>query len=523
MPRLYRPAIVFSDYIVKRYIRITLNVVILSAVEGSLPTWRRPHFVHSRAGCPISRVLCEKWGFPQCPQQRPHPSGTCRHPFRILSPPTGDPVIPRYTRPEMARIWSDENRFRTWLAVEVAATETLAAAGQVPKSAAKAIRERANFKVERIHEIEAEVRHDVIAFTTAVAEFVGPESRWFHYGLTSNDVVDTAQALLIRQASALIAADLRKLAEVLKRRAFEFKDTPMIGRTHGIHAEPITFGFKLANWYSEVQRDIERFDRAAEDMRVGKFSGAVGTFAHLSPDLEEKICGRLGLRAAAISSQVIQRDRHAHYLATLAVIACTLDKIATEIRHLQRTEVREAEEFFSEKQKGSSAMPHKRHPITLEQISGLARVVRSNAQAGFENVALWHERDISHSSAERIILPDSTILVDYLLHKTTNLIDTLLVYPKRMLKNLESTGGLVFSGQLLLDLVEAGVLREDAYRLVQSNAMRAWKEDLNFRELIMSDPEITSKVKRETLEHAFDLQRPLRNVNKIFRRVFGEK
>src|SRR6201997_1649923 len=421
----------------------------------------------------------------------------------------------------MARIWSDENRFRTWLAVEVAATETLAEAGLVPKDAAQAIRERADFRVERIREIEAEVRHDVIAFTTAVAEIVGPHARWFHYGLTSNDVVDTAQALLIKQASAIILEDLEKLAEVLKRRAWEFKDTPQIGRTHGIHAEPITFGFKLANWYSETQRNIARFKAAAEGMRVGKFSGAVGTFAHLSPELEEKICARLGLKAAEISSQVIQRDRHAHYLTTLAVIASTLDKIATEIRHLQRTEVREAEEFFSEKQKGSSAMPHKRNPVPCEQISGLARVVRANSQAALENVALWHERDISHSSVERVILPDSTILVDYLLSKTTTLIEKLLVYPEQMLKNLESTGGLVFSGQLLLDLVEAGVLREDAYRVVQANAMRAWKEDLNFRELIMSDPEITAKVKRGTLEHAFDLQRPLRNVDKIFRRVFG--
>jgi adenylosuccinate lyase len=432
-------------------------------------------------------------------------------------------VIPRYTRPEMERIWSEENRFRTWLKVEIAATETLAEAKIVPRQAAKAIRELANFRLERIREIEAEVRHDVIAFTTAVAEFVGSESRWFHYGLTSNDVVDTAQALLIREASELIAADLRQLVEVLERRAWEFKDTPMIGRTHGIHAEPITFGFKLANWYSETQRNIERFDRAAEDMRVGKFSGAVGTFAHLSPDLEEKICARLGLKAAAISSQVIQRDRHANYLATLAVVACTLDKIATEIRHLQRTEVREVEEFFSEKQKGSSAMPHKRNPVTCEQISGLARVVRSNAQAGFENVALWHERDISHSSVERIILPDSTTLTDYLLTKTSNLIDTMFVYPERMKANLESTGGLVFSGQLLLDLVEQGLSREDAYRLVQSHAMRAWKEGLNFRELVSKDSNITRRVKHEAIRRAFDLKRQLRNVDAIFERVFARQ
>jgi adenylosuccinate lyase len=432
-------------------------------------------------------------------------------------------LIARYTRPEMGRIWGEENRFRTWLKVEIAATETLAEAGIVPKAAARAIRERADFKVERINQIEAEVRHDVIAFTTAVAEFVGLESRWFHYGLTSNDVVDTAQALLIGEASTIIAADLRKLEGVLEKRAWEFKDTPMIGRTHGIHAEPITFGFKLANWYSEVQRDIERFDRAAEEMRVGKFSGAVGTFAHLSPELEEKMCARLGLKTATGSSQVIQRDRHANYLATLAVIACTLDKIATEIRHLQRTEVREAEEFFSEKQKGSSAMPHKRNPVTSEQISGLARVVRSNAQAGFENVALWHERDISHSSVERVILPDSTTLVDYTLNKTTNLIETMFVYPARMQANLESTGGLVFSGQLLLDLVEHGVSREDAYRMVQAHAMRAWKESLNFRELVAGDPNITDRVPARVIEKAFDLKRQLRNIDTIFAQVFKAK
>ncbi len=429
-------------------------------------------------------------------------------------------MISRYTRPGMGKIWSDENRFRTWLAVEVAATETLADAGLVPKAAAKVIKQRADFKLNRIHEIEAEVRHDVIAFTTAVAEIVGPQARWFHYGLTSNDVVDTAQALLIKESSAVIAGDLSALAKVLERRAWEFKDTPMVGRTHGVHAEPITFGFKLANWYAEVQRNIVRFERAAEDMRVGKFSGAVGTFAHLSPELEEKICKRLGLNAAPISSQVIQRDRHAYYMATLAVIACTLDKIATEIRHLQRTEVREAEEYFSEKQKGSSAMPHKRNPVTCEQISGLARVVRSNVQAAFENVALWHERDISHSSVERVIVPDSTTLVDYMLHKTTNLIETMFVYPERMKLNLESTGGLVFSGQLLLDLVENGFSREDAYRLVQSHAMKAWKEGLKLRDLVLKDTEITNRVPQSQIERAFDLKRQLKNIDKIFVRVF---
>jgi adenylosuccinate lyase len=432
-------------------------------------------------------------------------------------------LIPRYTRPEMGRIWSEENRFRMWLAVEIAATEVLAEAGIVPKEAARAIRERADFNPSRIQEIEAEVRHDVIAFTSAVAEIVGPHARWFHYGLTSNDVVDTAQALLVREASGIILDDLHRLSDVLKRRAWEFKDTPMVGRTHGIHAEPITFGFKLANWYSEVQRDIARFKHAAEEMRVGKFSGAVGTFAHLTPELEEKICAKLRLKAAAVSSQVIQRDRHASYLATLAIIASTLDKIATELRHLQRTEVRELEEFFSEKQKGSSAMPHKRNPVTLEQISGLARVVRSNAQAGFENVPLWHERDISHSSVERIILPDSTTLVDYMLAKTANQIDAMFVYPDRMLANLNSTLGLVFSGQLLLDLVEHGFSREDAYRLVQGHAMRAWKEGLDFRDLVTHDKEITRRVPRDKVEHAFDLKRQLRNIDKIFVRVFGEE
>jgi len=423
----------------------------------------------------------------------------------------------------MGRIWGEENRFRTWLEVEIAATETLAEAGIVPKESAKAIKERANFELHRIREIEAEVRHDVIAFTTAVAEIVGPESRWFHYGLTSNDVVDTAQSLLVQQACAILDADLTRLSDVLKRLAWEFKDTPMIGRTHGIHAEPITFGFKLANWYSEVQRDIERFARAAEEMRVGKFSGAVGTFAHLSPELEEKMCARLGLNAAAISSQVIQRDRHANFLATLAVIACTLDKITTEIRHLQRTEVREAEEYFSEKQKGSSAMPHKRNPVTAEQVSGLARVVRSNAQAGFENVALWHERDISHSSVERIILPDSTTLVDYMLDKTANLLDTMFIYPERMKANLESTGGLVFSGPLLLQLVERGVSRENAYRMVQGHAMRAWKEGLNFRDLVLNDRNITDRVPAKTIQRAFDVKRQLRHIDAIFARVFGAK
>lgn len=430
-------------------------------------------------------------------------------------------MIPRYTRPAMGRIWSDENKYRSWLTVEVAASQALARFGLVPPAAADAIRDRGNFTVERINEIEAEVRHDVIAFTTTVAEHIGdPESsRWLHFGLTSTDVVDTAQALQIREASALIRDGILKLADTLKRRAIEFKHTPVIGRTHGVHAEPSTFGLKLLLWYAEIQRSLTRFDAAAEDLRFGKLSGAVGTFGHLKPEHEEAICAELGLEPAPIATQILQRDRHAAYIAALAILCSTLDKIATEIRHLQRTEVREAEEFFSEKQKGSSAMPHKKNPITSEQISGLARVVRANAQVAFENIPLWHERDISHSSAERVIFPDSTILADYLLAKTENLIAKLLVYPARMLKNLKSTGGLVFSGQLLLDLAAAGMSREDAYRLVQSHAMRAWQDGLTFREEVARDPVITSRLTPQQLAQAFDYTRQLANVDAIFTRV----
>ncbi|ACO32332.1 MULTISPECIES: adenylosuccinate lyase [Acidobacterium] len=430
-------------------------------------------------------------------------------------------MIARYTRPQMGQIWTEHNKYQMWMEVEAAASEVLAEDGIVPAEAARAIRERGHFSVERIQEIEAEVKHDVIAFTTAVAENIGPESRWLHYGLTSNDVVDTAQALQVKAASAILREDLLALIAVLKARALEFKHTPTIGRTHGIHAEPTTFGLKILNWYAEMRRNLVRFDAAAEQMRIGKLSGAVGTFGHLSPRHEERICAKLGLQPAPIATQVIQRDRHAQYISTLAVITATLDKIATEVRHLQRTEVREASEYFSEKQKGSSAMPHKKNPIISEQICGLARVVRSNAQAAFENVALWHERDISHSSVERVIFPDSTILTDYLLAKTTNLVEKLLVYPARMQKNLESTGGLIFSGQLLLDLAEAGMLREDAYRLVQRHAMNAWQNDLVFRELVASDPEITSRLTPEKLAKTFDLTRQLNNVDAIFERVLA--
>jgi adenylosuccinate lyase len=423
----------------------------------------------------------------------------------------------------MGRIWSDENKFRCWLTVETAASQTLARFGLVPQSAADAIRDRGNFTVDRINEIEAEVRHDVIAFTTTVAENIAdPESsRWLHFGLTSTDVVDTAQSLQLREASALIRTGILALSETLKKRALEFKHTPIIGRTHGVHAEPTTFGLKLLLWYSEMQRNLTRFDAAAEDLRVGKLSGAVGTFGHLKPEHEEAICKELGLKPVAVATQVVQRDRHAAYVSSLAILCSTLDKIALEVRHLQRTEVREAEEFFSEKQKGSSAMPHKRNPVTCEQICGLARVVRANAQVAFEDIALWHERDISHSSAERVILPDSTILADYLLAKTENLIARLLVYPARMLRNLESTGGLIFSGQLLLDLAAAGMSREDAYRLVQSHAMRAWKEDLVFRDEIARVPAITSLLTPAQLTRAFDYTRQLANVDAIFARVLG--
>ena len=436
-------------------------------------------------------------------------------------------MIERYTRPAMGSIWTEENKYRCWLQVESAASTVLAECGVIPTEAAVAIATKASFSVERIQEIEAEVRHDVIAFTTAVSETLkkqglDAESRWLHYGLTSNDIVDTAQALQVKEASAQIRAGLFAFLAVLKRRALEFKHTPTIGRTHGIHAEPTTFGLKLLNWYAEMERNLIRFDTAAEEMRFGKLSGAVGTFGHLKPEHEEKICARLELKPAPVATQVIQRDRHANYISTLALIGCTLDKIAVEIRHLQRTEVREAQEYFSEKQKGSSAMPHKKNPITSEQISGLARVLRSNAQAAFENVALWHERDISHSSVERVIFPDSTILVDYLLAKTTDLVDRLLVYPERMKKNLESTGGLIFSGQLLLDLSEAGMMREDAYRLVQSHAMRSWKEDLVFRDEVAKEESITSLLSPEKLDKTFDYTRQLGNVDAIFRRVLGE-
>src|SRR5580698_10895396 len=434
-------------------------------------------------------------------------------------------MIERYTRPEMAHIWSEENKYRQWLEVELAASEALAESNDVPPEAARLLRQHASFDLKRIQEIEREVKHDVIAFTTAVSESLAAAgasdaSRWLHYGLTSNDVVDTAQALMVRSASDLILRGINDLAAVLKKRAFEFKDTVQIGRTHGIHAEPITFGLKLALWYDEVQRNLTRFSTAAEGMRVGKISGAVGTFGHIGPEAEERICKRLGLRPAPIASQVISRDRQANFVSALALVASTLEKIAIEIRHVQRTEVREAEEPFAGGQKGSSAMPHKRNPVTAEQIAGLARVVRANVQAAFENVALWHERDISHSSVERVILPDSTILVDYMLAKAHWLISGLRVYPNRMLKNLGLTRGLVFSGQLLLDLAAAGMLREDAYKMVQNHAMKAWEYDQDFRAAIESDPKVTEWLDKQQIEESFSVSRQLANIDRIFDRVF---
>jgi adenylosuccinate lyase len=425
----------------------------------------------------------------------------------------------------MGRVWSDANKFAKWLEVELAATESLAEAGQVPKEAAATIRARAKVDVPRILELEARVKHDVIAFTMAVGDSIGDPAaaRWLHYGMTSNDVVDTAQALLVRDASRLIEAALVKFGDVLAKRAQEFRQTPQIGRTHGIHAEPITFGLKIANWFAENERNQERFRDAAAQMAVGKISGAVGNASHLGPEMEERICQRLGLNVAPVASQVIQRDRHAHFLSSLALIAATLEKIALEIRHLQRTEVREAEEPFSGEQRGSSAMPHKRNPVTCEQICGLARLVRSNLIAAFENVALWHERDISHSSVERVILPDSTILVDYMLAKMTTIVADMRVFPERMLRNLHSTHGLVFSGQLLQDLVEKGMPRDDAYKAVQENAMAAWEADSSFRERVASDARITKYLDEKALAHTFDLKRQLRYVDAIFARVFAEK
>jgi adenylosuccinate lyase len=428
-------------------------------------------------------------------------------------------MITRYTRPAMGRIWEDQNKYQIWLDIEVLACEAQAELGVIPKEAVEVIRQKAGFDVARILEIENEVKHDVIAFLTSVGEHVGPEARFIHLGMTSSDVLDTSLAVQMKQSGEMLLADLSKLADVLKRRAREFKTTLMIGRTHGIHAEPTTFGLKFALWYDETKRNIDRLRAAVNRISVGQISGAVGTFEHLSPKVEEYVCGRLGLVPAPVSTQILQRDRHAEFLSVLAVIGSSLEKFATEIRHLQRTEVLEAEEYFSSGQKGSSAMPHKRNPITCERIAGLSRVLRGNALAAMENVALWHERDITHSSVERVICPDSCILLDYMLSLMTEVLDKLLVYPENMMKNIERTHGLIFSQPVLLALTQKGMKREDAYRIVQKSAMEVWKEGKSFRELLRTVPEIASVLTEADLDELFDLKKSLRNVDTIFRRA----
>jgi adenylosuccinate lyase len=430
-------------------------------------------------------------------------------------------MIPRYTHPEMGRIWSETRRYETWLQVEVAAAEAMADAGIVPAEAARDLREKGGFDIARIDEIERTTHHDVIAFTTAVAERVGPSARWLHFGLTSSDVVDTAQALQMVEACDLTLGNLDALAAAIRERAMEHKRTPMIGRTHGVHAEPMTLGLKLALWYAETRRNVDRVRRARESVRVGKLSGAVGTFAHLDPAIEAAVCRRLGLEPAPISSQVIQRDRHAELLTTLAIAAASLEKFALEIRGLQKTEIGEIEEPFATGQKGSSAMPHKRNPIGCEQIVGLARLIRANAMAALENVALWHERDISHSSVERVILPDSFIALDHMLRRFTRIVAGMVVYPERMRDNLARSRGVVFSGQVLLELARRGVSRERAYEWVQRHAMRAVHEQRDFKSLLLADAEVTAVLPAAEIEKAFDLDEQLRNVDAVFDRVFN--
>ena len=428
-------------------------------------------------------------------------------------------MIERYTTPEMSRIWSDENKYETWKKVEITVTEVLSDRGEVPKEAVKVINEKAEFSVERILEIEQTTRHDVIAFLTNLAENIGPESRFIHMGMTSSDLLDTSLALLCQEAGEIILTKLKKLKAVLRMQAIEHRESFQIGRSHGVHAEPITFGLKLALWSEEISRHIERWERAVESIATGKISGAVGTYQHLDPDVEEEVCKRLGLTAATISSQVVQRDHHAEYLTTLANMAASLEKIAVEIRHLQRTEVLEAEEFFQKGQKGSSAMPHKRNPIVTERITGMARLLRANAMVAMENVALWHERDISHSSVERVIIPDSTTLMDYMLNKIIYLIENLLVYPENMRKNLDLTGGLIFSQAVLLALVTKGAVREDAYAMVQRNAMQVWEKKKDFQTLLKADDAITALLDDNEIDKLFDFNKVMKNINKIYKRL----
>jgi len=431
-------------------------------------------------------------------------------------------MIPRYTRPEMGKIWTDQKKLETWLEIELLVCEALSQLGEIPAEAVREIKEKASFDALRVDEIEKVTKHDVLAFLTNVGESIGPLSRYLHYGLTSSDILDTSLALLLKEASDLILQDLHRLLKVLKEKAFQYKETLMIGRSHGVHAEPITFGLKMALWYDETKRNLLRMERAKEAVSVGKISGAVGTFAHIPPFVEEFVCGRLGLKPTPISTQIVQRDHHAEFFTTLAIIASSIEKFSVELRHLQRTEVLEAEEFFSKGQKGSSAMPHKRNPVSSENLSGLARLVRSYGFAALENIPLWHERDISHSSVERVIAPDATILIDYMLNRFTSLIENLIVYPENMKANLEKMGGLIYSEAVLLLLTKKGLSREEAYGVVQRNAMRVWEKGEDFKTLLSEDETIKHLLTREELEVAFDIRGHLKHVNDIFKRVFGD-
>ncbi len=428
-------------------------------------------------------------------------------------------MIERYTTPDMGRIWSDQNKYATWQKVEITVTEVLSDMGLVPKEAVKVINEKAAFSVDRINEIEATTHHDVIAFLTNLAENIGPESRFIHMGMTSSDLLDTSLALLCQEAGEIILEKMKTFHQVLRKKAIEHRETFQIGRSHGVHAEPITFGLKLAMWSEEMGRNVIRWERAVESISTGKISGAVGTYQHLDPEVETEACKRLGINAATVSSQVVQRDHHAEYLTTLAIIGASMEKFAIEIRHLQRTEVLEAEEFFAKGQKGSSAMPHKRNPIITERMTGFARLLRANAHAALENIALWHERDISHSSVERVIIPDSTNIMDYMLNKMIVLMENLLVYPDNMLKNLNKTGGLIFSQEVLLALIKKGITREESYALVQRNAMQVWEHQKDFKTLLKADLDIMNLMSEDEIDDLFDLQKVMKNINKVFERL----
>ncbi|MFA8438298.1 adenylosuccinate lyase [Pueribacillus sp. YX66] len=428
-------------------------------------------------------------------------------------------MIERYTRPEMGKVWTEENRYKAWLEVEILACEAWAELGEIPKEDVKRIREKASFDVKRIREIEEETRHDVVAFTRAVSETLGEEKKWVHYGLTSTDVVDTALSYVLKQANDILQSDLENFLEILKNKAIEHKYTVMMGRTHGVHAEPTTFGLKLALWYEEMKRNLERFKQAAETVRVGKLSGAVGTYANIDPFVEKYVCENLGLKPSPISTQTLQRDRHAHYVSTLALIASSIEKFAIEIRGLQKSETREVEEFFAKGQKGSSAMPHKRNPIGSENMSGIARVIRGHMLTAYENIPLWHERDISHSSAERIILPDATIALNYMLNRFGNIVKNLTVYPENMKRNMNRTFGLIYSQRVMLSLIDKGMSREEAYDLVQPKAMQAWEEQVQFRDLIEAENKITERLSNEEIADCFNYEYHLKNVDLIFKRL----